>query len=82
LGNFFRYAFVCAFPLLIGLIPDKKNSAVKTKHVSNGAAFYDCTNAFLTLALLSFSGIILTFLLKRGDKSSGYGLELPSNSKK
>lgn len=38
----------------------------------------DYTNAMLVFSLLGFFGFIFAFLLKREDKTSGYGLELPN----
>ncbi len=38
----------------------------------------DYTNAMLVFSLLGFAGLIFAFLLKREDKTSGYGLELPN----
>ena len=38
----------------------------------------DYTNAMLVFSLLGFVGLIFAFLLKREDKTSGYGLELPN----
>jgi MFS family permease len=70
-----------AFPLLIGIILDKTNPGIKPENVANGTASYNYTYAILMLALLGFLGIVFALLLKREDKKSGYGLELPSNSK-
>lgn len=38
----------------------------------------DYTNAMLIFSLLGFIGLVFAFLLKREDKTSGYGLELPN----
>ncbi len=38
----------------------------------------DYTNAMLVFSLLGFAGLVFAFLLKREDKTSGYGLELPN----
>jgi nitrate/nitrite transporter NarK len=38
----------------------------------------DYTNAMLVFSLLGFAGLLFAFLLKREDKTSGYGLELPN----
>jgi hypothetical protein len=81
-GILFVIALVGTFPLLIGIIPDRTNPAVKTENVVNGLLFYDYTYAILMLVLLGFIGIFFAFLLKRENKHSGYGLELPSRSKK
>jgi len=38
----------------------------------------DYTNPMLVFSLLGFLGLLFAFLLKREDKTSGYGLELPN----
>ncbi len=38
----------------------------------------DYTNAMLVFSVLGFVGLIFAFLLKREDKTSGYGLEQPN----
>ncbi len=38
----------------------------------------DYTNAMLVFSLLGFVGFVFAFLLKREDKTSGYGLEKPN----
>jgi len=38
----------------------------------------DYTNAMLVFSLLGFFGFVFAFLLKREDKTSGYGLEKPN----
>lgn len=70
-----------AIPLLIGIILDKTNPGVTPEAVSNGLASYNYTYAILMLAGLGVLGFIFALLLKRDDKTSGYGLELPSNAK-
>lgn len=70
-----------AFPLLIGVVLDRTNPGVTPETVSSGIANYDYTYAILMLAGLGILGLIFALLLKRDDKTSGYGLELPSNSK-
>ena len=70
-----------AFPLLIGIILDRTNPGVTPEDVSSGMATYNYTYAILMLAGLGVLGLIFAILLKRNDKTSGYGLELPSNTK-
>ncbi len=70
-----------AFPLLIGIILDRTNPGVTPEAVSSGIATYDYTYAILMLAGLGVLGLIFAIFLKREDKTSGYGLELPSNAK-
>jgi MFS family permease len=70
-----------AFPLLIGIVLDRTNPGVSPEDVANGLASYDYKYAILMLAGLGILGLIFAILLKREDKKSGYGLELPSNAK-
>ncbi len=70
-----------AFPLLIGIVLDKTNPGITPEAVTEGSASYDYTYAILMLAMLGILGLFFAILLKREDKTSGYGLELPSNSK-
>ncbi len=70
-----------AFPLLIGIVLDKTNPGVTPEAVTEGSASYNYTYAILMLAMLGIIGLVFAILLKREDKTSGYGLELPSNSK-
>jgi len=67
-----------AFPWLVGKILDITNKDVTAEMVEAGKASYDYTYAILTLAGLGFLGIIFALLLKRDNKKSGYGLELPN----
>ncbi|MBE9468565.1 MAG: MFS transporter [Bacteroidetes bacterium] len=60
------------FPYLIGKVLDISN-----KNVPDGAPL-DYTNSILMLAVLGVLGIVFALLLKREDKVSGYGLELPN----
>jgi MFS family permease len=70
-----------AFPLLIGIVLDKTNPGITPEDVASGSAFYNYTYAILMLAVLGILGLVFAILLKREDKKSGYGLELPSNAK-
>jgi MFS family permease len=71
-----------AFPLLIGIVLDKTNPGVTPEMVSNNLANWNYTWAILMLAALGILGLIFALLLKKEDKTSGYGLELPSNKTK
>jgi MFS family permease len=62
-----------AFPILAGVVLDKTNPA--------GTEQLDYTYTMIMFACLGILGLIFALLLKREDKVSGYGLELPSNSK-
>ncbi|OFY57209.1 MAG: hypothetical protein A2Y87_11375 [Bacteroidetes bacterium RBG_13_46_8] len=66
------------FALLIGYVLDKSNPGVTAEMVSAGLAKFDYTNPVLMLAGLGLVGLVFAFLLKREDKVSGYGLELPN----
>lgn len=61
------------FPILAGLVLDKTNA--------EGAESLDYTFTMIMFAVLGILGLFFAVLLKREDKVSGYGLELPSNSK-
>jgi hypothetical protein len=54
---------------------------VTAKMVEEGAAKYNYTYAIMILAIIGFVGIIFAFLLKREDKTSGFGLELANRKK-
>lgn len=70
-----------AFPLLIGIVLDATNPEITPEVIATGDYSYDYTWALLMLAALGIFGLIFAVLLKREDKVSGYGLELPSNKK-
>ena len=70
-----------AFPLLIGIVLDKTNPGITPEDVASGTSFYDYTYAILMLAFLGILGLFFAFMLKREDRKSGYGLELPSNKR-
>lgn len=67
-----------AFPILIGTVLDRSNPGVTAEVVASGQAVYDYTNPILMLAVLGLFGLLFAFLLRREDKTSGYGLELPN----
>ncbi|HJZ40832.1 MAG TPA: MFS transporter [Bacteroidales bacterium] len=66
------------FPILIGIILDRSNPGVTAAMVEEGAAKYNYTYAILMLAMIGVVGIVFALLLKREDKTSGFGLELPN----
>jgi MFS family permease len=66
------------FPILIGFILDKTNPNVTAAMVEAGTAKYDYTFSILMLACIGVVGIVFALLLKRDDKTSGFGLELPN----
>lgn len=67
-----------AFPILIGLVLDKSNPGVAEALAAGQDAVYNYTNPILMLAGLGILGAIFALLLRRNDKTSGYGLELPN----
>lgn len=67
-----------AFPILIGKVLDKTNPGVTPELIASGQATYDYTYTTLMLAILGGCGLLFAFFLKREDKVSGFGLELPS----
>ncbi|MBN1414777.1 MAG: MFS transporter [Bacteroidales bacterium] len=66
------------FALLIGYVLDKSNPGITAEMVKAGEARFDYTNPILMLATLGIFGFLFALLLKREDKVSGYGLELPN----
>ncbi len=69
------------FPQLIGYVLDISNPNVTPKLVEQGKAVYDYTYPVLMLACLGGLALVFAFLLKRADKTSGFGLELPNKVK-
>ncbi len=67
-----------AFPILIGRVLDVANPHVTPEALAAGTAVYDYTCPLLMLAGVSLAGVLFAVLLKREDKISGYGLELPN----
>jgi len=67
---------------LIGIILDKTNPGITPEQLAAGNASLNYTYAIAMLAVLGILGLVFALLLKREDKKSGYGLELPSNQKK
>lgn len=68
-----------AFPILIGVVLDVTNPGITEEVIKGGDYTYNYTWAVLMLAGLGVLGLFFAFLLKKEDKKSGYGLELPSN---
>jgi MFS family permease len=67
-----------AFPILIGKVLDISNPQVTPETLEAGTAVYNYTNPILMLTLLGALGVLFAILLKREDKVSGFGLELPN----
>ena len=70
-------------PLLIGWVLDKMNPGI-TEQIRNGAAgaHYNYTIPMLLFAATGVLGLVFAILLKREDKVSVFGLELPNKIKK
>jgi nitrate/nitrite transporter NarK len=66
------------FPMLIGKVLDMANPGITPELVEQGKAVYDYTYPILMLACLGVIALIFAILLKREDKTSGFGLELPN----
>lgn len=69
-----------AVPILAGTILDITNPGVTPELIEQGARL-NYTPALLMFVGFGIIGMIFAFLLKWDDKTSGYGLELPSNTK-
>lgn len=69
-----------AFPMLIGWVLEISNPGVADAIIAGQDAVYDYTNPMLMLAGLGLLGFVFAFLLKRDDKVSGFGLELPNKA--
>lgn len=68
------------FPILIGLVLDKTNPGVTAAMVEAGTATYNYTYAIFMLALIGIVGVVFSLLLKREDRTSGFGLEQPNKA--
>ncbi len=66
-----------AFPILAGKVLDITNKGITPEMVEKGAEL-DYTVTVLVFAATGFLGLVFAFLLKKEDKVSGYGLELPN----
>jgi MFS family permease len=67
-----------AFPILIGTVLDRSNPGVTAELVAKGEAVYNYTNPVLMLSALGIVGLVFALLLRKEDKTSGYGLEQPN----
>jgi MFS family permease len=67
---------------LIGYVLEENNPGVTAAKTAGEEVFYDYTYPILMLAVFGFIGIVFAFLLKRADKTGGYGLELPNKVKR
>ncbi|MCK5839701.1 MAG: MFS transporter, partial [Bacteroidales bacterium] len=67
-------------PILAGTILDASNPGITSEMIQQGSRLH-YTPTILLFAALGLLGLFFAFMLKREEKSSGYGLELPSNAK-
>jgi MFS family permease len=70
-----------AIPILAGMLLDATNPGIAPEMIDHGAKL-NYTPTMLMFAFLSALGFLFALLLKWDDKTSGYGLELPSNHSK
>jgi nitrate/nitrite transporter NarK len=68
-----------AIPILAGYILDATNPGITPGMIEHGSKL-SYTHVMFMFAALSMLGFLFALLLKWDDRSSGYGLELPSNS--
>lgn len=68
-----------AFPILAGKVLDHTNKGITQEMLEKGATL-DYTVTILMFAIVGLIGLLFAFLLKREDKKSDYGLELPSKN--
>ncbi len=68
-----------AVPILAGTILDSTNPGITNEMIKKGSRL-DYTPTMLMFAGFGVLGVFFAFMLKRNDKTSGYGLELPSNA--
>lgn len=67
-----------AFTLLMGVILDRTNPGITSEMVADKQAVYNYSYTILLLVFLGLLGVVFAILLKREDKKSAYGLELPN----
>jgi nitrate/nitrite transporter NarK len=70
-----------AVPWLAGVILDKTNPGITPEMIETGSRL-NYTPTILMFVIFGVIGLVFALLLKWDDKTSGYGLELPSNAEK
>ena len=68
-------------PIFAGYMLDVTNPGITPQMIEEGSKLY-YTPTILMFAAFGVLGFVFALLLKRDDKTSGYGLELPSNASK
>jgi predicted MFS family arabinose efflux permease len=69
-------------PWLLGFVLEKTNPGIAEQLQQGQDVVYNYTPTMFVFVVLSASSIVVAFLLKRDDKKSGYGLELPNMEEK
>jgi nitrate/nitrite transporter NarK len=67
-----------AVPIVAGIILDRTNPGITGTMLKHGAVL-NYTPTMVMFVGFGIIGMLFAFLLKRDDKTSGYGLDLPSN---
>jgi len=67
-----------AVPVIAGIILDRTNPGITPEMLKHGSVLY-YTPTMLMFVGFGIVAMIFAFLLKNDDKTSGYGLNLPSN---
>jgi MFS family permease len=68
-----------ALPIMAGYLLDYTNKGITPEMMKNGALL-NYSPTILMFAFFGVLGFLFALLLKKNDKTAGYGLELPSNS--
>ncbi len=68
-----------AVPIAAGIILDNTNPGITSEMLKHGSVL-NYTPTMVMFVGFGIIGVIFAFLLKHNDKTSGYGLDLPSNS--
>lgn len=68
-----------AIPIIAGKLLDSTNPGITNEMLKHGSVL-NYTPTMILFASFGFIGILFSFLLKKEDKTSGYGLDLPSNA--
>jgi MFS family permease len=69
-----------AIPILAGIILDTTNKDITPEMLAEGSSL-NYVPTLIMFAGLGLLGLFFAILLKRDDKKSGIGMELPSNAK-
>jgi len=67
-----------AVPIIAGIVLDKSNIGITPEMLANGTTL-NYIPTMLLFSAFGIAGFIFALLLKKDDKTSGLGIELPSN---